>query len=184
MSPRLSQDGVVILDRDGTVVIDRGYLSDPAGLEFLPTVPEALRLLSSSGFRLVMMTNQSGVGRGLISLEQIAALNARMLEMVKGVGGTLTRIYFCPHVPDAHCSCRKPNLGLMERAAEELGFDPRKSIVVGDKPSDVEFGARAGARTILLSSDAGPDAHQPEPDAVASTLLEAAHLIATGVHAS
>ena len=125
MSPSSSQDGVVILDRDGTVVIDREYLSDPAGLEFLPTVPEALRLLSSGGFRLVMITNQSGVGRGLISLEQIAALNARMLEMVKEAGGALTKIYFCPHVPEAHCACRKPNPGLMQRAAEELDFDPK-----------------------------------------------------------
>jgi histidinol-phosphate phosphatase family protein len=183
MSPGPSQDGVVILDRDGTVVIDRGYLSDPAGLEFLPTVPEALRLLSNSGLRLVMMTNQSGVGRGLISLEQIAALNARMLEMVRGVGGTLTRIYFCPHAPEAHCSCRKPNLGLMERAAEELDFDPRKSTVIGDKPSDVEFGVRAGARTILLSPEPGSDTHQ-QPSAVVCTLLEAAQLIVTVVHAT
>jgi len=144
---------VVILDRDGTMVIDRGYLADPDGLEFLPTAPEALRWLYDRGYRLVVVTNQSGVGRGLFPIDRVEAMNVRLHEMVERAGARLSKIYFCPHAPEANCDCRKPKLGLMEQAAAELNFDPRKSVVVGDKESDIEFGNRAGARTILLAAE-------------------------------
>ncbi|MFI4868873.1 MAG: D-glycero-alpha-D-manno-heptose-1,7-bisphosphate 7-phosphatase [Steroidobacterales bacterium] len=131
-------DKVVILDRDGTMVIDCAYLDDPAGLEFLPSAAEGLRWLSSRGYRVVVITNQSGVGRGLFPIERVYAMEA---------GARLEYIYFCPHAPDAGCDCRKPALRLMTRAAAELGFDPASAIVIGDKESDVEFGRRAGAVT-------------------------------------
>ena len=146
-------DQVVILDRDGTMVIDRGYLADPDGLEFLPTAPEALRWLHDRGYRLVVVTNQSGVGRGLFPIDRVEAMNARLHEMVERAGARLSKIYFCPHAPEANCDCRKPKLGLMEQAAAELNFDPRKSVVVGDKESDIEFGNRAGAKTVLLAAE-------------------------------
>lgn len=168
-------DQVVILDRDGTMVIDRGYLADPDGLEFTATAPEALRWLYGRGYRLVVATNQSGVGRGLFSIDRVEAMNARLHEMVEGAGAKLSKIYFCPHAPEANCDCRKPKLGLMEQAAAELNFDPRRSVVVGDKESDIEFGNRAGAKTILLA------AHTPSSGTTATltaqTLLEAARFI-------
>ena len=173
-------DQVVILDRDGTMVIDRGYLADPDGLAFLPTAPEALRWLYDRGRRLVVVTNQSGVGRGLFSIEQVEAMNVRLYEMVESAGARLSKIYFCPHAPEANCICRKPNLGLMARAAAELNFDPRKSVVIGDKESDIEFGCRAGAKTILLADNlplSGTAATLTVP-----TLLQAATFITSQTH--
>jgi D-glycero-D-manno-heptose 1,7-bisphosphate phosphatase len=168
---------VVILDRDGTLVVDRGYLDDPAGLEFEPGAADALKLWHAHGYRLIVITNQSGVGRGLFSLEQVEAMNARLHAMVKSLGVRLERIYYCPHRPEAGCACRKPALGLLTRAALELDFDPRRAVVVGDKESDVEFGQRAGARTILIVHDA-PRATSPmKPDLVLPNLLGAARAV-------
>jgi len=172
-------DKVVVLDRDGTVVIDRGYLGDPAGLEFEPGAVEGLRLLSACGYRLIVVTNQSGVGRGLFTLDQLHAMNARLSVMVESAGARLERIYFCPHAPDANCDCRKPSLGLLRLAASELGFDPAAAIVIGDKETDVEFGHRAGATTVLIA-DHPPGPHSSaRPHIVAANLLEAAKALAS-----
>ena len=142
-----SSDKVVILDRDGTIVVDRGYLADPNGLEFIPGASEALRWLFECGYRLVVITNQSGVGRGLFSIEAVETMNARLYAMVEAIGAKLAKIYFCPHAPEANCACRKPNLALMDQAANELRFDPRASVVVGDKESDVEIWTSGGGHT-------------------------------------
>jgi D-glycero-D-manno-heptose 1,7-bisphosphate phosphatase len=170
-------DKVVILDRDGTLVIDRGYLNDPAGLEFLPRAAEGLRLLYSQGYRLVVITNQSGVGRGLFPIERVYAMNARLERMVEEAGAKLARIYFCPHAPDAGCDCRKPALRLMKQAAAELGFDPASAIVIGDKESDVELGRRAGAVTILLGRREPRLLLSATPDYVVENLKEAADIL-------
>jgi len=169
-----ASDRVVILDRDGTVVIDRGYLSDPAGLEFEPGAVEGLRLLSAGGYRLIVVTNQSGVGRGFFTLDQLHAMNARLTVMVESAGAHLERIYFCPHAPDANCDCRKPSLGLLRLAAAELGFDPAAAVVIGDKETDVEFGHRAGATTVLIAAAPPEPNSSARPDMVARSLLEAA----------
>jgi len=168
-------DKVVVLDRDGTMVIDRGYLADPEGLEFTPTAPEALRWLYDRGYRLVVVTNQSGVGRGLFPIDRVEAMNARLHEMVESAGARLSKIYFCPHTPEENCDCRKPKLGLMERAAFELNFDPRKSVVVGDQESDIEFGHRAGAKTILIARN--PPTSGTAATLTVPTLLQAATFI-------
>jgi D-glycero-D-manno-heptose 1,7-bisphosphate phosphatase len=180
---------VAVLDRDGTVVVDRGYLSDPDGLEFLPYAVEGLRLLQTSGYRMVVATNQSGVGRGYFPPAAVDAMNARLQAMFAEIGVPLAGIYVCPHAPEDGCDCRKPALGLMTRAAAELGFDPRLCVVIGDKLSDVEFGRRAGARTVLISSDAKLSAaivghatvgQAIVPHAVARNLLEAARASSAG----
>jgi D-glycero-D-manno-heptose 1,7-bisphosphate phosphatase len=145
---------VVVLDRDGTVVVDREYLADPAGLEFLPGAAQGLRRLHQLGHRLVIISNQSGVGRGLFSLERLQQINARLRQMVQQAGAELAGIYCCPHAPEEDCACRKPKTGLLLQAARELGFDPHDTIVIGDKTSDVELGRRVGAMTILLAGDA------------------------------
>jgi D-glycero-D-manno-heptose 1,7-bisphosphate phosphatase len=173
----------VILDRDGTLVIDRGYLSDPAGLEFEPGAAEGMKWLYSRGYRLVVITNQSGVGRGLFTIERVEAMNERLNVMVEEAGAKLEGIYYCPHAPDDGCACRKPALGLMTRAASELGFDPKSAIMIGDKESDIEFGRRVGATTILIAAD-GSAAHVRTPaDIVAPNLMEAARAI-TALRAS
>jgi len=171
------KDKVVILDRDGTMVVDRGYLDDPAGLEFLPGVAEGLRSLHAQGYRLVVITNQSGVGRGLFPIERVYAMNARLQRMAEEAGARLERIYFCPHAPDAGCDCRKPALSLMRQAAAELGFDPASACVIGDKHSDVEFGRRAGALTMLLGKRGSPPLPSTAADYVIENLQEAADII-------
>ena len=179
MNATLRSDKVVILDRDGTVVVDRGYLDDPAGLEFEPGAAEGLHWLYSHGYRLIVITNQSGIGRGLFSLDRLEAMNARLSEMVELAGARLSGLYFCPHAPDANCNCRKPALGLMTKAASELGFAPASAIVIGDKESDIEFGRRAGAKTILIAADQSKVAFRFAPDIIAANLLEAARAVAS-----
>lgn len=170
-------DRVVILDRDGTIVVDRGYLSDPTGLEFESGASAGLKWLCSHGYRLVVITNQSGVGRGYFSLERLEAMNARLNAMVENAGARLERIYSCPHVPDAGCACRKPALGLMTRAAADLGFNPAAVVVIGDKESDVEFGHRAGAATILIAAAGRRAQILSKPDLIAPNLMEAARAV-------
>jgi D-glycero-D-manno-heptose 1,7-bisphosphate phosphatase len=170
-------DRVVVLDRDGTLVIDRGYLSDPDGLEFEPGAAAGLQWLYSHGYRLVVASNQSGVGRGLFTLERLASMHARLNAMVEALGARLERIYCCPHAPDAGCACRKPAPGLLLRAASDLGFKPEWAVVIGDKESDVEFGRLAGATTIRIAADRSETPGGIRPDFVAATLLEAAQII-------
>jgi D-glycero-D-manno-heptose 1,7-bisphosphate phosphatase len=170
-------DKVVILDRDGTIVIDRGYLSDPARLEFEPGAAEGMKWLYSRGYRLVVITNQSGVGRGFFTIERLEAMNERLYVMVEEAGAKLEGIYFCPHAPNDGCACRKPALGLMTRAASELGFDPASTIMIGDKESDMEFGRRAGATTILIAADASAAHVRTQPDIIAPNLMEAAKAV-------
>jgi D-glycero-D-manno-heptose 1,7-bisphosphate phosphatase len=165
---------VIILDRDGTLVIDRGYLADPAGLEFEPFAAEGLRWLYSHHYRLVVITNQSGVGRGFFPLQNVLEMNARLHLMAREIGVTLAGIYFCPHVPEAGCACRKPAPGLMTRAASELGFDPARAVVIGDKETDIEFGRNAGARTILIRANALEDRAQSAADYTVPDLMAAA----------
>ncbi len=170
---------VVILDRDGTIVVDHGYLDDPARLEFLPRAVEGLRLLQVSGARLVVVTNQSGVGRGLISLQSLHEINARFVEMVREIGGRIEGLYWCPHRPEEGCACRKPKTRLVLDAAAELGFDPSNAWVIGDKSSDIELGRRLGAVSVLVSAGAPSGAGiKVDADHVVRDLFEAAQLFA------
>jgi D-glycero-D-manno-heptose 1,7-bisphosphate phosphatase len=168
---------VVILDRDGTLVVDRGYLDDPAGLEFEPGAAEGMQWLYSHGCRLIVITNQSGIGRGLFTLDRLEAMNARLNVMVEEAGARLEGIYHCPHAPDTGCACRKPALGLLMRAASDLDFDPGSVIMIGDKESDMEFGRRAGARTILIAANSPASHVRIRPDVIAPNLMEAARAV-------
>lgn len=179
MSGTVVSDKVVILDRDGTLVFDRGYMDDPALLEFEPCAADALKWWHEHGYRLVVITNQSGVGRGFLSVERLEEMNVRLHAMVEALGVRLERIYYCPHRPDAGCNCRKPALGLLRQAASDLGFNPRRTVVIGDKESDIEFGQCAGAKTILIAEDSSTVTMRTQPDMVSSNLLEAARVVTT-----
>lgn len=170
----------VILDRDGTIVIDRGYLDDPAQLEFLPGALEGLRLLRERGHRLVVVTNQSGVGRGRFSLERVEEVHARLGQMLRAAGAAIDGIYYCPHRPEDGCECRKPKPRLALQAASELGFEPAAAVVIGDKSSDIELGRNLGATTMLISASGRTSDDKPvAPDYVVRDLLEAARLLET-----
>jgi D-glycero-D-manno-heptose 1,7-bisphosphate phosphatase len=168
----------VILDRDGTIVLDRGYMSDPAQLQFLTNAAAGLALMHRSGHPLVVITNQSGIGRGLFTPAQLTAVSARFTAMVEDAGARLAGVYFCPHRPDEGCACRKPNTQLALEAAAALGFDPARAVVIGDKGSDIELGRRLGATTMLVSADAAPARDGTSaPDYRVRDLLEAAQII-------
>lgn len=167
----------VILDRDGTIVVDRGYLDDPAQLCFLPGAAEGLRLWHERGHPLVIVSNQSGIGRGRLSIERAREVNARLLQMIETAGARIAGVYFCPHRPEDGCACRKPEPQLLLEAAAALGFDPAQAVVIGDKSSDVELGRRVHALTLLVSQDGHASDGLPcEPDYVVRNLLEAAQL--------
>ena len=168
----------VVLDRDGTLNVEKQYLCDPAELELIPGAIEGLRLLQKHGFGLVVISNQSGIGRGIVSKDVVEAINARLTGLLQREGVKLDGIYYCPHSPDQHCSCRKPSPSMIYQAGKELNFDPAESFVVGDKCSDVEMGKRANAVTILVLTGYGKQQPmQQRADFVAEDLRQAAAMI-------
>ena len=172
----------VILDRDGTIVIDRNYLDDPAQLCFLPGAAEGLQALAQYGHCIVVITNQSGVGRGLFTLERMHEVNDRLIRMAAEAGARIDAIYSCPHEPAAACACRKPNTQLVLDAARQFGFDPADAVVIGDKSTDVELGRRLRAVSMLVSADGrAADGEWVEPDYIVRDLVEAARVIHGGV---
>lgn len=145
----------VIIDRDGTVIYDRHYLSDPAGVELLPGAAEGLKRLTEMGFELVLLSNQSGVNRGYFDHGSVRACNERMAELLRPHGVRFAAMYYCPHTPEENCGCRKPATGLMEQAARDLGFDPVDAFMVGDNVADMGVGRNSGATTILVRTGKG-----------------------------
>ena len=140
----------VFLDRDGTLVEDVGYPRDPEAVRLLDGAPEALAALRRAGFALVVVSNQSGIGRGLVTEEEAEAVHERFVRELRAHGVELDDARYCPHAPEDACACRKPEAGLLRDSARELGLDLERSFMVGDKPSDVEAGRAAGCRTVLF----------------------------------
>ena len=174
-------DGVtVFLDRDGTLNYDPGYLKVAAELKLLAGVGPALARLKGAGAKLVVVTNQSGVGRGIITLKDLEAIHARLEGLLEQEGAALDAIYFCPHHPDDGCRCRKPKVGMVERAVSELQLDLRRSYLIGDHARDIQLAHRVGAKAILLTpvlvDTQALDrlkVEQAMPDAVAKSMAEA-----------
>ena len=171
---------LVVLDRDGTLIEERPYLADPQAVVLLPNVAEALRALQEHGFRLVVASNQSGVGRGYFGLEVVERVNHRLRELLAREGVTLDGMYVCPHRPADGCDCRKPGTGLLQKAAREMGASSASAFVVGDKECDIEMGRRAGATAFLVRTGWGQqtaEAGAALPDDIADDLLGAARVI-------
>jgi histidinol-phosphate phosphatase family protein len=152
VKPDESLRPAVFLDRDGTIIDETGYLADPGGITFYPGVPEALKRLRDRGYILVVITNQSGVGRGFFGEETALAVNLAMLRMLGEKGVDLDAIYYCPHHPEDNCLCRKPDLLMVQRALKDLVIDVSHSWVVGDIDKDVQTGIKAGLRPILVET--------------------------------
>jgi D-glycero-D-manno-heptose 1,7-bisphosphate phosphatase len=170
----------VVLDRDGTIIVERHYLSDPRQIEFLPGAVDGLRQMLAMGLGLAVVTNQSAVGRGLFDEAHLDSIHRRFRELLGTEGIHLEGIYFCPHTPADDCPCRKPKPGLIERAARELDFDLRASFVIGDKPADIEMGKQVRATTFLVRTGYGAGfVGDPgvSPDYLADDLWEAAQTI-------
>lgn len=143
----------IFLDRDGTLMADTGYIREPSDVVLVPGATEALRRLRDSGFCLVLVSNQSGIGRGIITEEEAASVHAELERLLAREGTTLDGAYYCPHAPWDGCACRKPAPGLLLQAAQDLGLDLSRSVVVGDKESDVDAGRAAGCVSLLLGAD-------------------------------
>lgn len=169
----------VFLDRDGTIIHDKGYLSDPGQIEITPGAVKALKLLAANGFLLVVISNQSGVGRGYFDVRQLEEMDRALKSRLAGKGAFLDGTYYCVHTDEDGCDCRKPGTALAERASRDLDIDTTCSYVIGDKACDVEMARRLGCRSILVSTGAGEDgaACEVEPDYRAEGLLEAARII-------
>src|SRR2546423_10144261 len=140
----------VFLDRDGTLIDDVGYPRDPAGVRLVDGAAEALVALRQAGFRLVVVSNQSGIGRGLVTEDEARSVHERFVSELEHRGVRLDGVRYCPHAPEAGCDCRKPAPGLLLTAAVDLGLDLDASFMVGAKGPDVEPAPRAGSPTVLL----------------------------------
>jgi D-glycero-D-manno-heptose 1,7-bisphosphate phosphatase len=179
----------VFLDRDHTIIEDPGYLSDPNGVRLLPGVDQAIKSLAHAGYKLVVVTNQSGVARGLVTEESLERIHAEMSRQLASDGAHLDAIYYCPFHPEGsveeyaiESDLRKPRPGMLRKAAADLDLDLQASWMVGDSPRDVEAGQRAGCRTIRLRSAGDHPTREGEDEDVRAdftvrNLSEAAKII-------
>jgi histidinol-phosphate phosphatase family protein len=145
----------VFLDRDGTILTERGYLADPKKMKIYPFAFPALKRLSKAGYKLVVITNQSGVARGYLTLARLAEIHRQFRARFKSKGISIAGIYFCPHAPNAGCRCRKPSPYLVKKAARELKIDLKRSFVVGDQDRDILLARKSGAQGVLVLTGAG-----------------------------
>ncbi|GAB63809.1 hydrolase [Candidatus Jettenia caeni] len=176
----------IFLDKDGTIIEDVPYNIDPRHIRFVPGVRDALQLLDVAGYRLVIITNQSGIARGYFSEEDLRNVEMHIRHCMAGFGVSLAGFYYCPHLPDGipdyamACTCRKPAPGLLFLAAHELNIDLKQSWFIGDILNDVEAGRRAGCKTVLIDNGNETEwvlSPNRMPHYIMENLLEAAHLI-------
>lgn len=178
----INQKQYVMLDRDGTIIKECHYLSDPDQVELLPNTVAGLQLLSQRGFGLVVITNQSGVGRGYYDLDRLASIHQRLESLLGAEDIVLDGIYFCPHTPADDCDCRKPRTGMALQAAADLNITLSDSHMVGDKHCDIEVGQRVGATTYLVRTGYGIEAENAlesgriSPDYVVDDLYQMARM--------
>lgn len=165
----------VFLDRDGTLMEEVEYCRDPEKVRLLPGVPEGLARLKTAGFRCVIITNQSGIGRGWITMSEYEAVHARLVELLSE--GLIDATYFCPDAPGTSCECRKPAPGMVLSAARDLSLDLSRSWFVGDKDSDIGCGRNAGTRTILVQTGYGKNHGDTGADFVAEDFAMAVERI-------
>ena len=174
----------VFLDRDGTIAEEVGYLNHASRFRMFPFVPVAIQRLNEAGLPVIVVTNQSGVGRGYFPESLVHTVNELMTQQLAEAGAKLDAIYYCPHISAEDCNCRKPKTGMLDRAARELVLDLQRSFVVGDRLGDVQLARNARARSILVRTGYGEGelawhaAKWPvQPDFVAADLTEAADWI-------
>ncbi len=181
----------VFLDKDGTLIENLPYNVDPSRIYLAPEVGKALHLLHKSGYMLVVVTNQSGVARGMFAEEALEAVEQKLRSLLQEKAGVpLDGFYYCPHHPDGiipeyaiECSCRKPEPGMLRKAARELDIDLKQSWMTGDILNDIEAGNRAGCRTVLIDNGNETEwetsSYDRQPDFIVTNLLEAAQAILT-----
>ena len=183
--------GAVFLDRDGTIIEDRDYLSDPKDIKLIPGSVEAVKAINDMGFKTIVVTNQSGVARGYFPEKSIAEIHGKLKELFNEEGAQIDGFYYCPHHPTAgegqyriECHCRKPETGMLDAAVRDFDLDPSNSYVIGDKLIDIELAQRADATGILVKTGYGKkelktlsDNSEITPMHIAEDLLDAVEWI-------
>jgi D-glycero-D-manno-heptose 1,7-bisphosphate phosphatase len=179
----------VFLDRDGTINVEREFLYLPEDFEFIPGAPQAIRLLNEAGFRVIVVTNQSGIARGFYDEAAVNRLHRHMDAQLAPFGARIDAYYLCPHHPEhgigalrTTCECRKPMDGMLRRGAAEFALDLAASFIIGDKSADVEAGLKAGCQPLLVRTGFGAveSARLPGRIPVCADLLEAVRVILSG----
>ncbi len=168
----------VFMDRDGTINVDTNYVNSPQQLSLLPNSGRAIKLLNQKKYKVVVVSNQSGVARGYLTLKTLGAIHRKLRQLLKREGAVLDAIYYCPYHPDEKAPCRKPDIGMARQAEKELKISLQGSYMIGDSRADIEFGNNIGAKTILVltgqSRGNEPWLQKYRIDCVADDLLGAA----------
>ncbi|HXV77831.1 MAG TPA: D-glycero-beta-D-manno-heptose 1,7-bisphosphate 7-phosphatase [Candidatus Polarisedimenticolaceae bacterium] len=187
MVVRADRRRAVLVDRDGTVCEEVGYVDSPEQLRLIPRSAEAIAAAAAAGYQVVLVTNQGGIARGLLDEERLAEIHDHLRELLGEHGARLDGIYYCPHHPDGdhprygvRCGCRKPAPGLLFRARDEMGIDLERSFMIGDDARDVEAGASAGVTPILVATGHG---QVQRDDPATRERLASVHLAADLEHA-
>ena len=167
----------VFIDRDGTIAKDVSYCSAPEDFELLSGAARGIKLLNENGFKVIIVTNQSGVARGYFTEETLAKIHEKMKRELAKEGARVDAIYYCPHHPDDGCDCRKPKPKMVLQAASDLNIDLSQSYAVGDLDMDIEMGRAAGCKTILIGNPVVAKNKKARPDITASNILEAVQAI-------
>lgn len=172
--------GAVFLDRDGVIIKDKGFISEPDDVVLVDGAPEAIKKMSSMGLKIVVITNQSGIGRGLFTVLDYDKVMQRMRDLFAEKGAFFDGEYYCPHAPREGCDCRKPLPGLALRAAKDLDIELSRSFVIGDKRSDMGLARAIGAKGILVRTGYGRQTEMegdPLRDVVVDDIEAAAEVI-------
>lgn len=170
----------VVLDRDGTIIFEKDHLTRVSDVKLITNAAKAIRKFKKLGLGVIVVTNQTVVGNGHISLKDLGLIHKRMLDLLSKDGATIDGIYFCPHKIEDNCSCRKPKLGLIEQALKEHDFDPKECFVIGDKKIDISLGENMEATTILVKTGYGAKVANEKltrPDFIVADLVAAADII-------
>ncbi len=175
-----SKNRAVFLDRDGVIIEEKGFVFEPDDVVLVDAAAEAIIRMSLMGLKIVVLTNQSGIGRGLFNEESYKKVLRRMVQLLEKSGARLDGVYHCPHAPWEGCDCRKPKPGLALKAAKDLGISLSRSFVVGDKRSDMELARAIGSKGILVRTGYGLRTEMegnPVWDAVADSIVGAVEVI-------
>jgi D-glycero-D-manno-heptose 1,7-bisphosphate phosphatase len=158
----------VLLDRDGTIIEEIGYISDPSKVKLLGDAASSIAGLNQKGIPVAVVSNQAGVARGLFTVEDIEKVNQRLRELLASHGASLDGVYYCGHHPDydIECDCRKPRPGLLVKAAAEMSIDLSRSFMVGDKLTDIQAGKAAGTSTVFLLTGFGSKEYKENRDEI------------------
>lgn len=175
----MNKPDVAFLDRDGTIIRDVKYISDPEAVELIAGAADAIARLNEARVPVVVVSNQSGIGRGYFDVEDYERVHARMLDVLAENGAHVEASYYCPHAPDRvpPCECRKPRAALFEKALADLGADPRRAYYVGDRLRDITPALVLGGQGILLVGEDTPGSEAEEAEREARTVRSLAEAV-------